>query len=244
MIYLLYGSDTNASHKKLNEIISEFRKKYGDLNTHKFDAEENSFEKIKSALETNSLFSANKLVMIKYASGSPERERLYGLFRNLKSSKDTIVLLERELDPVELSKLKPLCDKIDEFSVQSEPAFGVKDTAIFRLGDTFFVSKKDALRNLLAVFFKGHDEMQVFSYLANHSRTLLTIKSYLEQKKPVSPAHKIHPYVAKKAQAIVGPATPGYFFAFLKKFLEEDHKIKTGQSKPRESLLNLILLRK
>lgn len=246
MIYLLYGSNFKESRKKLNEIITEYRKKNGDLNIHKFDAEDDGIEKIKSALDTNSLFSAKKLAVIQYLLDSPGKETLFNALKNLKDTPDTLVVLfERELGPKQLAELKPYCSKIQEFKKSTNSELNanlrITNTNIFKLGDTFFTDKKEALRNLIGLLDSGHDEMNIFSYLVNHARTLATIKFYNDRQKPIPANHKIHPYVVKKASAMTRAFPPDYLPEFLQRFFEEDRKIKTGQSRPGESLVAMIL---
>jgi DNA polymerase III delta subunit len=244
MIYLLYGSNFQAGRKKFNEIIGEYRKKNGDLNIHRFDAEEDGIEKIKGALDTNSLFSTKKLVTIQYLCDSAEKGTLFDIFKNLKDDPETLILLfERELGAKKLAELKPLCHKIQEFpSTSSGQANTIgQNINIFKLGDAFFTDKKEALRNLTGLLDSGHDEMNIFSYLVNHARTLATIKFYNDRQKPIPANHKIHPYVIKKASAMTRAFPPDYLPEFLQRFFEEDRKIKTGLSKPAESLLNILM---
>src|SRR3990167_9003655 len=113
MIYLLYGSDTRASLEKLKEIVDEYRKKYCDLNIHRFDAEEDEPGKIKSVLGASSLFSPKKIVVIREFSKAPEKEIIFQAFECLK---DTIVVLwEKELGKEELAEIKPYAAKVQEF---------------------------------------------------------------------------------------------------------------------------------
>lgn len=251
MIYLLYGSDFQASLKKLNEIIEEYRKKNGDLNIHKFDAEEDGFAKIKTVLQTNSLFSEKKLAVIRHVSGSEHKEALLEMFsarggsalggKDLRSLKDIVVILwERELGAKELAELKEHCDKVQEFSARGGPASGGKEATVFHLGDSFFSSPRAGIKTLLELLHQGHDDFSLFAYLSNHARTLLTVKSYAEKNLPVPSSHGIHPFVVKKTSALVRPMAQEYLRKHVRRFFEEDIKIKTGLSKPKESLLNIL----
>lgn len=245
MIYLLYGSDTTRSREKINEIVAEFRQKNGgDLNVHRFDAEETDMTAIKSALETPSLFARKKLAVIKYLSLVPERSGLYPVLEKIKGDRDTIVLLgERELDEKQLAELRSFCNKVQEFKL-SKVNGQMSNVNIFHLGDTFFSSPREGLRALLELLHQGHDEKNVFAYLANHLRSLLTIKTYAEKNQPLPSSTGIHPYVAKKAALIIRQHTVSSLTDLLKRFFREDVKIKTGLSKPKESLLHILLSRK
>lgn len=119
-------------------------------------------------------------------------------------------------------------------------AAGPAGTNVFALGDAFFTSRRDGLRRLLEFLHDGQDEFGLFSYLANHSRTLALVKHYSDQKKPVPPSHGIHPFVAKKSAALVRGIETGRLIGFLHDFFEEDWRIKTGLSNPQQSLLNIL----
>jgi len=113
------------------------------------------------------------------------------------------------------------------------------ETNVFLLGDTFFGNQRDALKNLLQHFERGEDDFAVFSYLANHTRTLCTVKNYLERNQAIPAVHKIHPFVAKKASGIARMLSGADLTAVFGRFFEEDHKIKIGLSRPKESLIRI-----
>ncbi len=111
---------------------------------------------------------------------------------------------------------------------------------LFGLGDTFFAAPREAMRHLVELFETGHDESTVFNYMANHARTLLIVKSYLVGNERVSDRHGIHPFVIKKASLAVGALSFERLTAILREFFEEDWRIKTGLSRPYESLLRIL----
>jgi DNA polymerase III delta subunit len=241
VIYLLYGSDTRKSREKLNEIIAEYRKKSGNgLNIHQFDAEEDTLEKIKDVVDTPSLFSSKKLVLIKYLSLSPwDRTSFYGILEKTKNDPGIIVLLwDRELSVKELEGLKPHCSKTQNFK---EIKREVLEPSVFRLGDTFFSSRREGLRSLLDLLDRGHDDFNLFSYLSNYARTLLSVKSFTESRRAVPASYDLHPYVVKKASLIVSRLSENSLRGQFKNFFEEDRKIKTGQTRPKESLIRILL---
>lgn len=240
MIFLLYGSDTKKSLEKLGDMVHNAREKAGpDLDFHRFDAEEDDMGIIRQALEAQSLFSKKKLVVIKHLSESTGQERLYETLRGVRGVVSAMVVLwERELDAKKLGKLKPYCDKIQEF--KSAPANVRAANPVFELGDTFFNSPRQGLRNLLGLLESGHDSFQTFSYLANHARTILTVKDAMDRRVE---AHipGVHPFVVKKASFIARSMGEKHIRSVFKNFFREDHKIKTGLAKPEESLVALLL---
>lgn len=242
MIYLLYGSDTGRSHQKLNEIVEEYCRKAGsDLNLYRFDAEEEPNEqKIRRVLETGSLFADKKLVVVKYLFESRwNRGIFYKLLDAVKSDPNTVLIIwDRELSGKDAGEIIPLCTKIQEFKELKREEYG---PSIFRLGDTFFSSPQEGLRELLRLFNFGHDDFNLFSYLASHARTLLIVRHYFEDKKPVPSRHGIHPFVVKKVSAIVRALPLVFWHRALCRFFEDDHKIKTGLIKPKDSLISMLI---
>lgn len=241
MLYILYGSDTARSQQKLEEIVETFRKKNGGtLSVYRFDAEDEDPAAIHAVLESGSLFRQKKLVVIQHALRSAAFKNIK--IQKLKDIKDAIVVLrEWELDAAGLKRLaeiKPWCFKIQEFCLQKKQNF---NTSVFQLSDVFFTSKKMALRRLSELLAQGQDEFKLFSYCANHARTLLLIKSYAQIQKPVSPHHGIHPFIIKKSSALVRELSLGHISNYAQKFYEADIKIKQGIMKPQEALLTILL---
>ena len=115
------------------------------------------------------------------------------------------------------------------------------ERTVFQLSDTFFTHPKDALRHLLALLHHGHDEFQLFSYLASHNRKLLLIKHHLDQKRAIPKDLGIHPYVVQKTSPILRQVPSGHLEEFLQRFFSEDVKIKTGLARPVESLFRLLI---
>lgn len=140
------------------------------------------------------------------------------------------------------SDLWALANELDKLRVGGATSGKRQATSsVFHLGDTFFLSTRDALRHLFSLFSQGEDEFGIFSYLANHARTLLAVRSYADEGKPVAALHRIHPFVIKKASAMVRMLPVSHFHLSLRNFFEEDWKIKTGVSGLKESLLRLLL---
>ncbi|QQG44901.1 MAG: hypothetical protein HYW89_02710 [Candidatus Sungiibacteriota bacterium] len=159
------------------------------------------------------------------------------------------------LFPVHLAKLSILgsdlwaisseLDKIAVANPQSATTNPqtIDERSIFQLGDTFFVSRREALFNLLGLLAQGENELGIFSYLVNHARTLLTVKTYTSENRVVPASLGIHPFVVKKAAAVSRGLPVEHLRSTMGRFLEEDFKIKTGLTKPAESLFRLLTQR-
>ena len=113
-------------------------------------------------------------------------------------------------------------------------------STIFSLGDTFFTSRSRALGHLANLFEDGEDGVALFSYLANHLRTLFIVRHFTDEKKSVPAVFGIHPYVQKKAGAIAQGMPISRFKMLFRRFFEEDRKIKTGERTPEDSLIRIM----
>lgn len=298
MNYLLYGADTYRSRKKLNEIIAEYRlKNGGDVNFHRFDAEEDDPAALRASAGTGSLFAAKKLVVVERALAAPrDFESICTLLAENRGKADTLLVvwdaaLEGEEAEKRLAEVAEFFDKKQEFPQLSGTALGRwireqavsaglslspseiealavstrgdlwrvhnelekmalgggvaagsgRESVIFDLGDTFFSAPRQALRHLFSLLAHGEEEGRIFSYLSNHARTLLMVKSHLAGGRPIPAGAKIHPYVIKKASAQVRMLQLRDLVQNLSHFLQEDLRIKTGVARANDSLLRLLL---
>ena len=117
---------------------------------------------------------------------------------------------------------------------------GVTPT-VFDLGDAFFTEKKRAIGILHRLLQDGEEEFGLFSYLVNRSRAIVAIKQCSEERRPVPSWLKLHPFVVKKTESLARSLTPAQCAAFMKRFFEEDFRIKVGLSSPRDSLMGMLM---
>lgn len=155
-----------------------------------------------------------------------------------------------KLSPAHLAQLAAfgpnlwaVANELDKISVNEESnvKYPISNISIFHLGDTFFTKRGEALYNLLQLLYQGHEDFSLFSFLVNHGRTLLIVKSYLDKGMSVPAHHHLHPFVIKKASALARGLSQEKFQTLPGKFFEEDFRIKVGLSQPRESLLRILL---
>lgn len=115
-----------------------------------------------------------------------------------------------------------------------------KQRTLFELGDVFFIHPRHAVALLYRLIEQGEDEFGIFGYLAGHARTLAAVKHSQESGRPLPPETKIHPFVFKKAQQAARSIPFLRLTAGITLFFEEDWRIKTGLSTPRDSLLVIL----
>jgi len=141
------------------------------------------------------------------------------------------------------SNLWALSNELEKRALSNEALTGSRlpVTTVFDLGDTFFSSPRSGLLHMACLLHQGQDEFNLFSYLANHARTLLKVKAYAAADQPIPASTGLHPYVIKKASELVRALSLEDLRRRLQGFFAEDLKIKTGAAKPAESLLRLLL---
>ncbi|MBI2122456.1 MAG: hypothetical protein HYT98_05070 [Candidatus Sungbacteria bacterium] len=111
---------------------------------------------------------------------------------------------------------------------------------IFDLGDYFFTSRTKAVAALFNLYDRGEDEFNTFSYLSNQARNVLLVKACEEQRKSPPKSIAPHPYVVEKASGIARTISIPGLQNGLRRFFEEDFKIKIGLSRPKESLVHML----
>ena len=121
MTYLLYGSDTYRSRKKLNEIIAGYREKNaGDFDFHRLDAEEDDLGLLKNITGSQSLFSRKKLVVIENIFKCENLEIFKSAIEPHRGVKDTIIVLwDSEAAKGQTSILEKISDRTQEYKTLS-----------------------------------------------------------------------------------------------------------------------------
>ncbi|MBI4137747.1 MAG: hypothetical protein HY472_00675 [Candidatus Sungbacteria bacterium] len=111
---------------------------------------------------------------------------------------------------------------------------------VFQLGDAFFSSPGQCLSLAARLIDAGEDPARLFSYLANYVRTVALVRAYADRRLHPPAFFKIHPFVVKKSSAHGRSTSFERLSAFLQKFFDEEHKIKTGVASPREALERIL----
>ena len=112
---------------------------------------------------------------------------------------------------------------------------------VFQLGDTLGHVSGESLRILHGLFKQGEDTHRLFSYIAGHARTIAVAALANQQGREIPKELGIHPFVAKKAALQARGLSIVDAVLLVRRVLEEDYRIKTGLSTPRESLERLLM---
>lgn len=124
MLHLLYGPDTYRSREKLHGVIEKYQSQYGaDIDIYTVDVEEDDVSRIKQLVETGSLFSRKKLIVVKrtLSSGNGFVE-ICAVLERVRADADILMILwdgdfgkegekrlvELKLSSGEVEEFKPL----------------------------------------------------------------------------------------------------------------------------------------
>lgn len=112
---------------------------------------------------------------------------------------------------------------------------------VFDLGDSFFGAPSSSLKVLLELLYNGEEEAGLFAYCTNHARRLLVTKSFVEKGETVPAAFGFHPFVLKKMTAAAKNISHPIICSAVRRFFEEDRKIKLGQTRHAEALTRMLM---
>lgn len=166
MIHVITGDDIVSSRNKLTELTS------GHTNAVRIDGKKSSLAEIETALESNSLFSEQKVVVIEQFASVKPQEKLAELVSKFEKDKDTDVILWDEAEP-----------SLKIANIKGSKTFSYTFPKIyFAFLDT--LSPKDSKKtlDLLHQVLKTYAPEQVLYSIIKRIRQLLIIKtdSYTE----------------------------------------------------------------
>lgn len=184
MVYFLYGPDTYRSRKKLNEIISRYKKIHkSGLNFSRLDLEKSDFLDFKNRAETVSIFSEKKLVVLEevFSNKKFQKEFLDWVKKeNSDKDKDRIIVIFEAgtsglKDQDFLKELKKI-SKNQEFKLLGE--LQLKNWVLNWLKERKTLIGNEALKKL--IFGIGPDLWQMNNEL---KKLIAYRKSYAVSKK-------------------------------------------------------------
>ena len=124
MIHILYGADTYRSRGKLDEMVDAYQSsdlsRRADISMYVFDVEEDDAGEVKQLVETRSLFTKKKLIVVKrmFSSGNGFVE-VRAVLERVKADADTLLIVwDGELGKEgekRMSEIRALADKVQEF---------------------------------------------------------------------------------------------------------------------------------
>ena len=103
MTIAISGNNLFQTRRKLDEVISEFAKKHGDLAVEKFDAEEVEFQTILDAVQSLPFLAERKMVVVRDAG------------KNKELAEQIEQIISSKADSVDLILYDPLTDKRTAF---------------------------------------------------------------------------------------------------------------------------------
>jgi len=226
--------DSGADADKLLEIVAKYKgEKNSTILMWSEGTDKNKIDKIKKIADRSQEFRPLAGVKLREWLKEEAKKRGLNLFpahwARLDLLGNDLWALENELDKFVVA---------DDMAVKGEE-YSSKN--VFDLGDSFFISKKTGLRVLSELLEKGEDDFNLFAYLVNHNRRLLMAKDCVSKGVALSPAYGLHPFVVKKTCSLAKSISLNHLLSGYNRFLEEDVKIKTGLTRPKNSLMEMLL---
>jgi len=99
MITLIYGQDTYRSSQKIKSIIEDFKKRYPkEMDLECYDARKISFREFQNRLQSISIFSKRKILILTNVFSAPSfKQEIFDFFKKKKNLKEEILLYEENL---------------------------------------------------------------------------------------------------------------------------------------------------
>lgn len=144
----------------------------------------------------------------------------------------------------ELARLLLVANPVTVAAVEQEVAV-TEQSQIFTLLDALGRGEREqAVRSVQALLAAGNTEFYILSMLGYQWRTLMVIRSGLEERASagtIARQGKLHPYVVEKNLPLVRPVSLAKWRDGLTRILATDFAIKQGRVDPRTGLLMLVL---
>lgn len=212
MTILIHGDDTEAALNRLLEI----KKKYPEALA--LVAKETTPASLEEAFASQSLFEANKIIIIENPGSNKK------LFETVHLQGETLLYESRKLVSAEIAGFqKKIPDiKIEEFKL---------DPVVFKFVESLAPKNQKIMLPLWQKYIAAEEPEIALAMLARQIRLLLGGDDF----------DKLSPWQKQRISAQAKLFTPHQLIAFHSKLLEVDYQTKTGQT-PLDLASSLELL--
>lgn len=174
MLYLIHGTDTEASRKKFDSLISSLVKKRADSNLNRFNSLNWNSEEVLALVLGRDLFNDKHILTFSNVFENKEaKEYLIENAKTLAESENIFIIIEDELDQKSLKIFEKYANQVQEFNKKSESK-KVSEFNIFAITDA--LGKRDR-RELWVLYQKaqsqGISSEEVFWKLCWQIKTIL-----------------------------------------------------------------------
>ncbi|MFQ5662138.1 MAG: hypothetical protein ACE5F2_02705 [Candidatus Paceibacteria bacterium] len=158
MIYLLYGTDTIKTRKKLHTLLDSMFTKKPDASYVRVDEENFNEDRIEEFIGSQGLFENKYIIVFDNLFADKEvKEKILKKIKEISQSQNIFIFLEEKLNKTELNRFEKYAEKIQKIDVETKPAqgwsgSGRKKFDIFSLTDAF--GKRDK-RELWVLYQKA-----------------------------------------------------------------------------------------
>ena len=223
MIISLTGDDK----VKINDFIADYKSKFNKDDIYIVDK---SFDQsISTLIDSNGLFSQEKLIVVANAKSHPEFE-LDDFLENLNKSTEVTVIMDLSNLNANLKIFKNIKKNSKHFSFVQP-----RDYTLFNLCDALFL-KKDR-REALSIINSIDDIDDKFLLIL--ATTQSSLRNYVSLKYQNKSSKTIHPFMAKKISSY--KLTFNEVKAWYEKLVELDLKSKSQKVDKKALLIDLVL---
>lgn len=215
MLYFLYGSDTDKSIGKADELVQSLLRKKPDAAFFKMTEESWSESALEEYIGGQGLFSQKYVVLLSAVFGNKEiKERLVRKLKEIKESDNIFILREGEVDKTTLAKMEKHAEKVQKFELKdSGKEEDEEKKNFFALTDA--LGRRDR-KSLWLLYLKAVESG--IEAEAIHGTLFWQIKNLLVAKEAKNAAESLmHPFAFGKTQI------------FAKNFTVEDLKNFSGR---------------
>lgn len=226
MLYIISGEDQVSSRNKLVELIG------GKKDVIRIEGKKASISDIEMALESNSLFAEQKIIVIEQFGKVKPQDKLTELVSKFVKDKNTDVILWDETEP---------SAKISN-SLQSAQIFTFSFPKLFySFLDNFSPGTLDKSITILAAVLKTNSAEQIFYSLVKRARLLMIFKT--EEYKNYSDIKRMQGWQVSKLVRQSNLWSIDQLQKVFLKLAQIDEEMKTGNLLiPLPKRLDILLL--
>ena len=196
MIYFLHGSDSEKSREKLNSLLDSLFNKKPEASFFKLDSDNFTESKLEELILSQGLFEQKYIVLLDNLLSEKDYHKI--ILDNLKeiaSSANVFVLLEKVLDKKTISSIEKRADKTQLFGEAQKKKEEKRSFNIFSLTDSFgHREKKKTWVIFQKALFSGVLAEEIQNILIWQIKNLLLVKRVKNAKDA-----GLNPFVFKKS---------------------------------------------
>lgn len=226
MICLIFGSDTDRSHEKFQNLMARFLDGEGSLAVFRMEAESASKEYLSDVSKAEGLFNKKSLIVGKRLFENEfASDCVMNSLDKMSISHNIFLLWEEQVEKKLLKKIEKYTENLWRFDLKGphQKKIEEKKKTIFKLTDA--IALRDKNKSWLCYqeeLFGGTSPEDIFWIILWQVRTLLSVKK--------NSGKELHPYVYKKTKNAVQFFSEGELKKYYEMLVDLLHKSRIGKA--------------